>query len=172
VGGNAIGMQKNADFARLNTVERDLGDTVDAFEAAAHVAIEQFIGFRQIATGTNAQAQNGLINIGELAHEHPIQVVGQQVTNAVNLVARFHPFGGHVGIPAEEHEQAGIVLAGIGVHALDAAHGREHILDRPGDQTLDLFRRTALVRHLHHHPRKIDIGKELQRQHPESDQPQ
>src|SRR5690606_6671242 len=124
VRGHAIADEVDADFRRLDAAEINTRNTVNAFERALQVAVEEIVGVLQVACRGNAQPQDRLVRGHELEDVDALQVVGQVVSYRIDLVAHLDAFHANVGTPAEEHENARGVARRGRSQLLDAAHGR------------------------------------------------
>ena len=104
-------------------------------------------------------------------HEHPADIVGQLVADAVDLGAGLDTLRPHVLVPVELQEDLCVVFGRRRGHAFHAGQGRKRFLDGARNQPLDLLGRRSLVRDLDEDPGKLDVRKLLERQQAGCDQP-
>ncbi len=140
VGGDAIGIEVDADFRRFDAAQLHLRYAFDAFQRAFQGSVQEFVCIRQVLLRRDAQLQDWRIRRDELENVDAQQVFRQFVANGIQLVANLDGFHADVIRPAEENEDAAAIASGVGLHAFDAAHGRDDFFHRADNQPFDLFR--------------------------------
>ena len=170
VGGEPVGPEEYADFARVDAFESYLRHAFDALEPPLQQPVQQFVAVGQVARARYAQVQNRLVAERSRENENPLDVFGQLVANAVDLGAGLYALGAHALVPAELQEDLRLALVGRREHPFHARQGRERLFDGPRDQALDLFRCRSRVGHLDEDAGKLDVGEFLERQEPGRDE--
>ena len=166
-----VRIEKDADLAGVNTLQFDARNAVDTLEPALEEAIQQVVTVGQVPFARDSQLQYWLVTQRPGENEDPANVVGQPMTDTVDLGTGLDTFRAHVLVPVELQEYLRVALGGCREHLLHAGQGSEGFFHRPRDQPLDFLRRRTLVRDLDEDPGKLDVGKFLERQETGRDQP-
>ena len=103
--------------------------------------------------------QHRLIGQRARENENASYVVRKITPNGIYFCPCLDPFDAHALVPAELQEHFRLVFPGCRVHTLDAGQGRERLLDRARNQSLDFFGCRALVGNLDEDSREFDIRK-------------
>ena len=130
VGSDSGGIDQHAHLARLDALELDARDAVEALDRVLEVLLQRVVLVGEIGVGREPDDHHRLVGSAEGEHQDAIGRRRQVRADRVELGADLE--GGLLGVavPVEEHRELRLVRARGGLDLLDAGQRRERLLDR------------------------------------------
>ena len=122
-----------------------------------------------VVVALDAHAHDGLRGRIELHDGRSVGVLGHTAAHPVDLAPDVVRRLVQIGAPGEVQPDVGRPFRRGGADPLEAGRGGARLLDRPGDQILDLERPDARVRHADRDARHRHLGHQIDRQTRERD---
>ncbi len=171
VGSDPGWIDQHAHLARLDTLELDTCDAVEALDRVLEVFLQRVVLVGEIGVGGEPDDHHRLVRSAEGEHQDAIGRRRELRPDRVELGAHLERGLLGVAVPVEEHRELRLVRARGGLDLLDAGQRRERLLDRPHDELLHFLGCRPGVGDGHLHSREGDVREVLEPQQLHGDQP-
>ncbi len=133
------GIEVDLDLPLTAAGDVDGGDPGHALEPVGDLLVDDAPGLDGIEVAEGPELQDRLLGRVELAQGRPVDLVGQAADDPVEALPDVVGRGVEVGPPGEHDPDGARAFRRRGEDLLDPGHGAQGLLDRPGDDLLDLL---------------------------------
>ena len=164
--------QLDVDLPADAAVDRHGGDAVDALEARRDLVLRDLAERDGVVVALDADLRDRQLVRVELEDRWRISILRETAAHAINAGPHFVGRLRQVRAPLEVQLHPAVAFGRFRRDPHDAGHGADCLLERPGDQLLDLERADARVTGADVQRRLLELGHEIDWQPGEGDQPE